>query len=81
MAEELWEAAVELAGKHGVHATAASLRISYDGLKRRVEAKGKRRGWQESSAFVELSPRLPISTVGPVVELVGPSGVKLTIRL
>jgi hypothetical protein len=83
MPEELWEAAVEIAREHGVHATAASLRISYDALKRRVgvEAKGKRRVSRTAPAFVELSPGLPISMGGPVVELVVPSGGKLTIRL
>jgi hypothetical protein len=81
MPDELWDAAVALAREHGVYATARDLRISYDGLKSRLDATPKRRARPSSLAFVELGPVAPISVTGSVVELVGASGAKLTIRL
>lgn len=36
--EELWAAAVEVAGRGGIYQTARSLRLDYANLKRRVEA-------------------------------------------
>ena len=82
MSEELWRAAVALAREHGVYATARGLRVNYDSLKARVGAAGKpRKGL--ASTFVELSGGLAIgpTPAGSVVELAGPSGEKLVIRL
>lgn len=82
MPAELWDAAVALAREHGVYATARDLRIGYDGLKSRLEATPKPRATGDSpSAFVELGRVAPMSASGSVVELVGASGTKLTIRL
>lgn len=83
MPDELWQAAVALAHEHGVYATARDLRLSYDGLKTRLEATPTRgaRQRQAPATFVELGPALAIGASGSVVELLGASGAKLTIRL
>jgi hypothetical protein len=84
MSEELWRAAVVLAGQHGVYATSRGLRVNYDSLKARVGAAAKpKKGKGLASTFVELSGELPlgVSPSGLVVELAGPSGERLMIRL
>jgi hypothetical protein len=90
MPEPLWRAAVWLAREHGVYAAAQALRLSYDSLRKRTEAAGDaRRGRSErrqlQATFVELPPALLSAAAatpsGPVVEVVGPSGQRLTVRL
>jgi hypothetical protein len=92
MPEPLWRAAVELARERGVHAAAQALRLSYDSLRRRAEAVGVARrvrrdghaSHQPPATFVELPPALMATAAGPsgpIVEVVGPSGQRLTVRL
>ena len=62
--ESLWESAVELAVKHGVHRTARSLKLDYYSLKKRVlVAEGQLA--KNESAFVELP-----SVLTPIPECV-----------
>jgi hypothetical protein len=51
--ESLWEQAVQLAGKHGVHRTARTLKLDYYSLKKRVEAAVGGRD-ESDTAFLEL---------------------------
>jgi hypothetical protein len=89
MPEPLWRAAVGLAREHGVYAAAQALRLSYDSLRKRAEAPGDaRRARKEShqppATFVELPPALLSAAAapsGPIVQIVGPSGQRLTVRL
>jgi hypothetical protein len=86
MPERLWEAAVALAREHGVYATSQGLRVNYDSLRARVGARRPkgRAPKARGAAFVELGPPLPLepaSPTGPVVELTGADGQKLTLRL
>jgi hypothetical protein len=89
MPEPLWRAAVELAREHGVYAVAQALRVSYSSLRTRTEADGAtRRASPESpgpqATFVELPPAVLSAAAvagGSVVEVVGPSGQRLTVRL
>jgi hypothetical protein len=92
MPELLWRAAVGLAREHGVYAAAQALRLSYDSLRRRAEAAGvarrvrrdRRASHQPRATFVELPPALTATAAdpgGPIVEVVGPSGQRLTVRL
>jgi hypothetical protein len=88
MPEPLWRAAVELARELGVFGAARTLRVNYDSLRTRAEAAGvaRRRPTQSASQlarFVEIGP-MPMAmagTSGPVVEVTGPSGQRLTVRL
>jgi hypothetical protein len=86
MPERLWEAAVALAREHGVYATSQGLRLNYDSLRARVGARRPKRRAPKArgAAFVELGPALPLgplSPAGPVVELTGADGQRLTLRL
>lgn len=92
MPEPLWRAAVGLAREHGVYAAARALRLSYDSLRRHAEAAGsvrrvgrdRRASSQRPATFVELPPALTAMAAdprGPIVEVVGPSGQRLTVRL
>ena len=92
MPEPLWRAAVGLAREHGVYAAAEALQLSYDSLRRRAEAVGGARRMRRDrgprheppATFVELPPALSIAPAGSsglVVEVVGPSGQRLTVRL
>lgn len=62
--EALWEMAVRLAAKYGVHRTARSLKLDYYSLKKRVLAAEGSPAKHES-AFVELP-----SVLAPVPECV-----------
>lgn len=85
----LWRAAVELARKHGVYAAAQALRLSYGSLRTRTEEAGEPRQRRRESpppqtTFVDLPPALlsaAAGSSGPIVEVVGPSGQRLTVRL
>lgn len=89
MPEPLWRAAVGLAREHGVYAAAQALRLSYDSLRKRAEAAGdvrrvRRERRPPQATFVELPPALlsvAAAPSGPIVEVVGPSGQRLTVRL
>jgi hypothetical protein len=89
MPEPLWRRAVGLAREHGVYATAQALRLSYESLRTRAEAagagprRGKKRG-RSRTMFVELGATpMPVGVVsnGPIVEVTGPQGQRLTVRL
>ncbi len=84
MPEPLWQAAVDLAGVHGLHPVARGLRLNYQALKQRVQATrgGGRPGRASGSpVFVELEAgRLP-GTAQCEVELVDRRGAKMTVRL
>jgi hypothetical protein len=52
--DSVWQAAVELARKHGVYSVAHHLRLDYTGLKKRVGGVSHRRRKARKPAFVEL---------------------------
>jgi hypothetical protein len=89
MPEPLWRAAVELASKHGVYAAAQALRLSYGSLRTHAEEAAEPRQRRRESpppraTFVDLAPALLPAAAGPsgpVVEVVGSSGQRLTVRL
>lgn len=56
--ERLWEMAVELSGKHGMHRTARTLQLDYYSLKKRVESAAVGRYNESESAFLELPTAL-----------------------
>lgn len=61
--EALWEQAVKLVARHGLHRTARTLKLDYYSLKKRVAAAaaelGTAAGRDEGhEAFLELSPAL-----------------------
>lgn len=71
--EPLWKAAVEVARRHGLNATARALRLDYYDLRQRLEAAaGPARVRKPSVAsFVELVPAAsPTGTLAAVAECV-----------
>jgi hypothetical protein len=82
----LWAEAVALARREGTYATADALGVNFESLARRVaEARAGAQGdAAQASAFVELSGAQLLgaaAAVGPVVEISGGDGMRLTIRL
>jgi len=82
--EELWKAAVDLARVHGLHPTAAALKLNYYGLQRRLlGGRVQRKRRVTSAPFVELAP--PAMPCGlderGTLEMVKASGARLSLRL
>lgn len=71
--DRLWQRAIKLARKYGVHQTSHALRLEYAGLKRRVAAAGA-----ETPSFVEVLP-MP-GGLECVVEFERPDGGKMRIH-
>jgi hypothetical protein len=89
MPEQLWRGAMGLAREYGVYAAAQALRLSYSSLRTRTEAVGvlPRKADKRSrsqTTFVELAvtpPAAGAAPSGPIVEVTGPQGQRLTVRL
>ena len=86
--EPLWQAAVELARQHGVHAVAHPLRLDYMGLKRRLEeshspqpktAQPPAKGHTKPT-FVELVARHPATLDEFIIEFESSHGGKMRIQ-
>jgi hypothetical protein len=82
--EPLWELAVELARKYGVSRTAATLRVSYDALKKHCEVREVTASGKATARFVEL-PRAATDAVVAVgdcrIEFEKSSGARMRIRV
>lgn len=82
--EELWQAATDLARRHGLNPTVAALKLNYYDLQRRLQTDSpRRRGLHGGPLFVELPPG-PVATGGGergTVELVQAGGARLILRL
>jgi hypothetical protein len=78
--ETLWQAAVELARKHGLHPVAHPLRLDYMGLKRRLEGVPEGRKKTATPAFVELIAAHPTAVAECVIEFESRVGSKMRIQ-
>ena len=82
MPDDLWAEATTVAREHGVHRTAAALRVNYETLKHRVLGVAVPAA---SGGFVELRGADLIgggpTTSGTVVEVSDVDGARMTIRL
>jgi len=80
--EPLWAAAVESAGRYGIHRTATALRVDYYALKKRAEQNAAAAGSTAAEAeFLEL-PAAAWSGVGEcAMELEATDGAKLRVHL
>ena len=82
--EALWRAATRLARTHGVSAISSALKLGYYELQRRLRAssapRGSRRATCAAPHFIQLAPpERPAE--GNSVEVLQPSGQRLTLRL
>ena len=80
--EALWQAAVELARQHGLHAVAHPLRLDYMGLKRRLAggAEVRKKKKSASPGFVELIAAQPATMADCVIEFESSVGSKMRIQ-
>lgn len=78
--DELWAAAVGVAGKEGINRTSTELRVEWNHLKRRMAAASKASTKSERPAFVELVAPRPERLFECVIELECRRG-KLRIQL
>jgi hypothetical protein len=80
--EVLWQAAVELAREHGLHAVAHPLRLDYMGLKRRLAggAEVRKKKKLVSPGFVELIAAQPATMADCVIEFESSVGSKMRIQ-
>lgn len=78
--ESLWQAAVELARRHGVYAVAHPLRLDYMGLKKRLGGVPNLRRKAAKPAFVELITPRPATLEDCVIEFESASGGKMRIN-
>jgi len=82
--DRLWKAAADLARVHGLSPTATVLKLNYYDLQRRLRPAQRRRPNPPPPAqFVQLAP---LAGSGPgtdpgTVEVLQPSGARLTLRL
>src|SRR6266446_3001337 len=66
--EPIWEAAVKMAQRHGLHRTTKALRMDYTRLKKRLPA-GSPAPWSAPPAFLECLASPAAGPVECVVEL------------
>lgn len=88
MPEELWEAAVCAAQRHGVSQVARALGLGHAGLKARTWAASQpsrpARKAAKAEGFVEVSAAQwlsPLSASSLVIEYVAPKGSRLTLTV
>jgi hypothetical protein len=78
--DELWAAAVEVAGKEGINRTSTELRVEWNHLKRRMAAASKALTKPAPPTFVELVTPRPQQLPECIIELECRRG-KLRIQL
>ena len=78
--EKLWSLAVKLANAHGLSRTASALKLDYNALKKRVEAKNSD-GTSAPEAFIELSPASPPASGECMIEFEDGSGASMRVHL
>jgi hypothetical protein len=78
--ETLWQAAVELARQHGVHAVAHPLRLDYVGLKKRLGGDPDLHKKATKPAFVELLTTHAATLEECVIEFESSVGSKMRIQ-
>jgi hypothetical protein len=83
LSESLWSLAVELAREYGLSRTARTLRLDYNGLKKRLEflAPDKASPTTSPPPFLELLPSGMHPTVECTLEREDAQGVKICIHL
>jgi hypothetical protein len=79
----VWEQAIILAKKYGVHAVSKELKLSHGDLKRHVIGVAGRQ-YRETGlmpTFIEVKPESAAEEVGCVIELTKGSGTRMRISL
>ena len=71
---------MKLANAHGLSRTASALKLDYNGLKKRVEAKNAD-GLSAPGAFIEFSPASPPVSGECMIEFEDGSGASMRVHL
>ena len=74
--EQLWEAAVDAARRHGVHSVCRAVKLEHAALSRRVQATAGKES--NATAFIELEASAS-GSVGCIVELEKSNGTRMRI--
>jgi len=79
--ESLWQAAVEQCKEHSVYAVSRTLRLNYNGLKKRVPSitrgRGLAVGQHSNLGFVRLDFGSPMTSSECLVEMEAPNGARM----
>lgn len=78
---ELWDRAVDLANEQGLWKTARALRIDYNALKKRANARASERPVSPVPQFVELLAPLPEQIAECILEVESTRGSRLRIEM
>ena len=78
--DKLWSLAVKLADAHGLSRTASALKLDFNALKKRVNAKNSD-GTSAPAAFIELSPASPAASGECVIEFEDGFGASMRVHL
>lgn len=82
--DALWDAAVDVAQRHGVSRTAQTLKLGYDALKKRIEKKGPLLAGRHAGrqpAFLELTPGPVVVPSECTIEFEKPGGARMRVQL
>ena len=79
--ESLWSLSAELARQYGLNRTARTLRLDYNGLKKRIKFMGADDASPAMSPFLELLPAGTPSTVECIIECEDGQGARIRIHL
>ncbi len=81
--EELWAAAVRLAGQQGLFRTARTLRLDYASLKKRVQARPRPAAGTATAAAAFMELLAPPGSLGAdgLIELESARGSRMRIRM
>lgn len=78
--DSFWQAAVELARQHGVHAVARPLRLDYSRLKQRTSGIANRPRKAAKPAFLELIGSSAATVPECIIEFESPRGGKMRVQ-
>lgn len=77
----LWDLAVKLAGKHGIHRTASVLKLSYPSLKKKLKLSAESAAREQDATFVEMLAPQASATGECVIDFEDGSGAKMRVHL
>ncbi len=75
--DELWEAAVSLAGQYSAHYISKSLRVNHSALRDRIAARNQRENTEIQTCFFELRPPQSPPVAECLVEMENTHGDKM----
>ena len=77
--EQLWQAAVQLAGRYSINKVSKALRLNYTDLKNHVHGRPRRQAVKpvQSAAFIELNCKNPFVESEYIIEMENKDGSRM----